>query len=113
MDVINHNASWREFVYRTDLTPSEIREQLRAEGRCFSLRYRFDDVRSRITFSTELPMGQPDISYALTFSQKNGITLLKVTQLDWLWEKNRFAPLQNQFWAKILDAEPVDYIRYS
>ena len=113
MDVMNHNASWREFVYRVELTPEEIRVRIGRDGRCAGIRYRFDSIQSRITFSTELPIGQPDITYGLTLSKRNGATVLKVTQLDWLWEKNCFAPLQNQFWANILGVEPVDYIRYS
>ena len=113
MEIMNHNASFREFVYRVELTPEEIRQELERQKFYSGARYRFDRLGAMITFSTELPMGQPDITYGLSITRHQGYSLLKVVQLDWLREKNRFAGIQNDFWGKMVGAEPVDYIRNS
>jgi hypothetical protein len=112
MQIMNHNASFREFVYRVELSPEEIWAELDRPEFPAAVRYRVCRGSQTIVFSTELPVGQPDITYGLTFSGQEGCTLLKVTQLDWLWEKNCFAAIQNEFWEKKLGAVPVDYIRY-
>lgn len=112
MEIVNHNASFREFVYRVAVTAEEIWQLLGDSGGCLGVRYQTDPAAGKITFRTELPLGQPDITYGLTLSVRRGITVLKVIQLDWLWEKNRFAGLQNDFWTWKLEAEPVDYIQY-
>lgn len=107
--VVNHDGAMRSFFYHVPLSEEEIRQLLLRDRRYTTVKYRYDDAQRIITLFSELPDGSPDTSYRLTFAERKDGILLKVTQIDRMWEKQRFSLLMNEFWKQKLDAKPVAY----
>ena len=107
--ILNHDASLRRFVYKTDKSADEIWDALKRPNIHTPMKYRFNDADRTVVFCSELPDGYLDITYRLYVSEYEGYSILKVVQADHLLEKNKYALLQNEFWCKRLDATPIPY----
>ncbi|MBQ9148310.1 MAG: hypothetical protein IJX69_01960 [Oscillospiraceae bacterium] len=109
--IVNHDPGMKQFCYRVDKSELEIREALRHRDVYTATKYRFDAARSVITFYSELPDGYLDTSYLVQTAQREGYTILVVTQLGSVLRKNKFLWLQNEFWHQKLEAAPITYTK--
>ena len=109
--VMNHDASFRQFVYKTDKSGNEIWDTLKLHNIHTSIKYRFNDANKTIVFYSELPDGYLDIAYRVYVFEHEGYTILKVVQENHFLEKNKYALLQNEFWCQLLGATPIPYIQ--
>lgn len=107
--ILNHDAGFRRFVYKTDKSADEIWNTLKRPNIHTPIKYSFHDDDRTIVFYSELPDGYLDITYRLYVSEYEGYSILEVVQADHLLEKNKYALLQNEFWCKRLDATPIPY----
>ena len=109
--IINHSADMREFYYRVEKTESQILQILNSSIPYPGCRYRFEAPSRSIVFSPELPDTSLDISYGIFITEHQGYCLLRIVQQNYLWEKNPYTFLQNEFWNHLLAAEPIPYIQ--
>lgn len=107
--VMNHDASFRQFLYKTDKSGDEIWETLKVHNIHTSIKYRFNDADQTIVFYSELPDGHLDITYRIYVFEYEGYSILKVVQENHFLEKNKYALLQNEFWCQLLGATPIPY----
>lgn len=107
--VMNHDAAFRQFVYRTDKSADEIQDILLSHNVHTSIKYRFHDWDQTIIFYSQLPDGHVDIAYRIYVAAYDGYSILKVVQVNHFLEKNRYALLQNEFWYQLLGAMPIPY----
>ena len=108
--VMNHDASLRQFVYKTDKSSDEIWDTLKLHKIHTTVKYRFNDANQTIVFYSELPDGYLDITYRIYVFEHEGYNILKVVQDNHFLEKNKYALLQNEFWYQLLGATPTPYI---
>ena len=109
--ILNHDAGFHRFVYKTGKSADEIWATLKRPNIHTPMKYRFYDADRTIVFYSELPDGYLDITYRLYVSEYDGYSILEVVQADHLLEKNKYALLQNEFWCKRLGATPIPYSR--
>ena len=108
--IMNHDASFRQFVYKTDKSSDEIWDTLKRHNIHTSIKYRFNDSNQTIVFYSELPDGYLDMTYRIYVLEHDGYNILKVVQENHFLEKNKYALLQNEFWYQLLGATPTPYI---
>ena len=108
--IMNHNANFREFVYKVNKSSDEIWRTLKLHNTHTSIKYRFHEDNQTIVFYSELPDGYLDITYSIYVFEHEGYSILKVVQENHLLEKNKYALLQNEFWYQLLGATPTPYI---
>ena len=107
--IMNHDGSYRQFVYKTDKSSDEIWDALKLHNIHTSIKYRFNNANQTIVFYSELPDGYIDITYRIYVFEHEGYNILKVVQENHFLEKNKYALLQNEFWCQLLGATPVPY----
>jgi len=107
--VINHDAGFRQFLYKTDKRSDEIWDTLKRHNIHTTIKYRFDDANQTIVFYSELPDGYLDITYRIYVFEHGEYSILKVVQENRFLEKNKYAFLQNEFWYQVLGAAPIPY----
>ena len=107
--IMNHDASFRQFVYKTDKSSDEIWDTLKLHHMHTTVKYRFNDANQTIVFYSELPDGYLDITYRIYVLEHEGCNILKVVQENHFLEKNKYALLQNEFWFQLLGATPIPY----
>ena len=111
--VMNHDASFRQFIYRTDKSGDEIWDILKLHNIHTSIKYRFNDANQTIVFYSELPDGYVDITYRIYVFERVGYNILKVVQDNFFLEKNKYSLLMNEFWYQLLGATPMPYTQYT
>lgn len=55
--IVNHDAGFREFVYKVNKSGDEIWETLKLSNTHTSTKYRFNEINHTIVFYSELPDG--------------------------------------------------------
>ena len=108
-NIINHDASFQEFIYKVDKCANEIWRLLREQTIHTSTKYRFNEAEHTITFYSELPDGSLDVTYLIYVSEYDGYSILKIVQTNRFLEKKKYAYLQNEFWSQLLEAVPIPY----
>ena len=108
--IMNHDASFRQFVYKTDKSSNEIWNTLKLHNIHTKIKYRFNETNHTIVFYSELPDGYLDITYRIYVFEHEGYSILKVVQENHFLEKNKFSLLQNEFWFQLLGATPIPYV---
>ena len=108
--IVNHNASFSEFVYEIHKPAGDIWRILNSYNASLPLKYRFNEAGRTIVFYPELPDGSIEITYRISLTEHNGHNILKLTQETHLLEKNGFWSYQNEFWYKTIGATPYPYI---
>ncbi len=110
--IVNHDASFRQFVYKTHKSSDEIWDTLKLHQIHTSVKYRFNDANQTIVFYSELPDGYLDMTYRIYVLEHEGYNILKVVQENHFLEKNKYALLQNEFWCQLLGATPIPYTQH-
>lgn len=108
--IVNHNASFSEFVYEIHKPACDIWRILNSYNASLPLKNRFNEAGRTIVFYPELPDGSIEITYRISLMEHNGHNILKLTQENHLLEKNGFWSYQNEFWYKAIGATPYPYI---
>ena len=108
-NIVNHDASFREFVYKVEKCANEIWRTIREHKIHTSTKYRFNEAEHTITFYSEIPDGYLDVTYLIYVSECDGYSILKIVQANHFLENNKYAYLQNEFWTQLLDAIPIPY----
>ena len=109
--IMNHDASFRQFVYKTNKSSDEIWNTLKLHHMHTSIKYRFNNTNQTIAFYSELADGCLDMTYRIYVLEHEGYSILKVVQENHFLEKNKYALLQNEFWFQLLGATPIPYIQ--
>lgn len=107
--IVNYDPTRRIFCYRVEKTRAEVWNSLQKNNRYTAVKYRFNCETGIITFYSELPDGYSDVSYQIEAVEKEGYSVLFVTQFDHFFERTKYGWLQNEFWSQKLDAVPIPY----
>ena len=109
--IVNYNATMQDFYYSVRKTKAEILQCLQAPPRYAVCKYQYEPATCSIIFSPKLPDGSLEITYRIYITEHPGYSIVRVIQYNYLWEKNPYFRLQNEFWKQLLDAEPVSYVQ--
>ncbi|MGN0131290.1 MAG: hypothetical protein ACI4AA_02490 [Lachnospiraceae bacterium] len=109
--IVNHDGRMQSFCYRTSMSRKQILERLKLHSADDCLMFEYNEDKSEIIFSPLLRDGTMPTDYSVTIGEGKGFSVLKVTQLNHLTDRNSYEMnlLQNEFWHKKIDAEPIAY----
>lgn len=107
----NYDDFMLEFCYKVPHSKDKILSILNVPNIYDELKYCFDPIGLIITFDS-IEYGA-SAKYQLIIQDNDSGSLLRVKAVGTFVLQNRYAALQNSFWANKIQAEPVRYFKPS
>lgn len=107
-DIINYNGLATKYVYRSELTRTQILDRLKMPNINDGIRYSLKE--DEITFSQ---YGDMDSTWQIIVEEYHGFSILRVNKLGSVLISQRYLSMKmNPFWVNKCDAKPIPFSDY-